>query len=423
MRHALLIPLLLASCAGVSSSAAIVDTPAWSIPAMVADDAVTVEVLFPAGSVSSAGPLEGGIGGVRHPEASGWIDFVATFPECGRWRTEVMFADGLDGEVTTWVEDRVGNKDGRSYNVTGPMVASEAAPKPSRDGSPLDAGLHRMRLHHDGGAVTVTGVRFTMIRPQQLTPRSMTQSMDGDEWAVVWADEFNGEGLPDQTKWLHDVGNWGWGNFEPQYYTVGDTDNARQEGGNLIIEARPDDDGMAWTSARLTTRGRVSFLRGRIEMRAKVPAADGTWAAGWLLGDDYRDEISWPYCGEVDIMEAVGKEISDDTGNGINHGSCHTRAYYFKQGNHITNVLPVDGMSTDFHVYACEWDEDEVRMYVDGVHYYTYDKKESAEAWPFDRPQNIILNLAMGGGMGGPITPGIGPQQVVVDYVRVLEKR
>jgi len=143
MRHALLFPLLLASCAGASSSAVKVDTPAWSIPALVADDAVSVEVLFPAGSVSSAGPLEGGIGGVRHPEASGWIDFVATFPECGRWRTEVMFADGPDGEVTTWVEDRVGNKDGRSYNVTGPMVASEAAPKPSRDGSPLDAGLHR----------------------------------------------------------------------------------------------------------------------------------------------------------------------------------------------------------------------------------------------------------------------------------------
>ena len=78
-------------------------------------------------------------------------------------------------------------------------------------------------------------------------------------------------------------------------------------------------------------------------------------------------------------------------------------------------------MSTEFHVYACEWDEDEVRC-TDGV-LYTYDKKESEEAWPFDRPQNIILNLAMGGGMGGPITPGIGPQQVVVDYVRVLEKR
>ena len=102
MRHALLFPLLLASCAGASSSAVKVDTQAWSIPALVADDAVSVEVLFPAGSVSSVGPLEGGIGGVRHPEASGWIDFVATFPECGRWRTEVMFADGPEGEVTAW---------------------------------------------------------------------------------------------------------------------------------------------------------------------------------------------------------------------------------------------------------------------------------------------------------------------------------
>lgn len=422
MRQLSCLPLLLAACAGAGQA----DLAPWPIPAAIAPDAAVVQVDLTTDSRSSDGalaPAPGAsvTGGIWHTSDSGWIEFEATFPACGRWRTEVLTLEGLveDGGVTVWVEDRPENKDGRTYNVTGPMPVRSAA----RDGSPLDVGTHRMRLHHDGGQLAVTGVRFTMIRPQQVTPRTMTQSMDGDEWAVVWADEFDGEGAPDPEKWLHDVGNWGWGNFEPQYYTVADPDNARQEGGHLIIEARPDDDGMAWTSARLTTRGRVSFLRGRIEMRAIVPSADGTWAAGWTLGDDYRDEVSWPYCGEVDIMEAVGREISDETGEGVNHASCHTRAYYFKQGNHITNVLPVEGMSTDFHVYACEWDEDEVRMYVDGVHYYTYDKKESPEAWPFDRPQNLILNLAMGGGMGGPIAEAIGPQRVVVDYVRVLEKR
>ena len=104
-----------------------------------------------------------------------------------------------------------------------------------------------------------------------------------------------------------------------------------------------------WTSARLTTRGKVSFQYGRLELRAKAPVADGTWGAGWLLGDAYRDELSWPYCGEVDIFEAVGREIDDETGDGINHGSCHTRAYYFKQGNHISNTIPVEGMGTEFH--------------------------------------------------------------------------
>ena len=305
-----------------------------------------------------------------------------------------------------------------------PVTGGPAAyPTFGRDGSPLDAGPHKMRFHFTAEELCAGSIRFTLLRHHRDTPETLTQSTDGGSWQLVWSDEFDGTGVPDPRKWTHDLGNWGWGNHEPQYYTDSDADNARQEDGNLIIEARPNDNGQAWTSARLTTRGKVSFLRGRFEIRAIVPAADGTWAAGWMLGDDYRDEISWPYCGEVDVMEAVGHEIDDATGDGINHASCHTGAFYFKNGNHISNVLPVTDMSGTFHVYACEWDENEVRMYVDDVHYYTYDPKESEGAWPFDRPQNLILNLAMGGGMGGEIAPDIGPQRVVVDYVRVLERR
>ena len=148
-----------------------------------------------------------------------------------------------------------------------------------------------------------------------------------------------------------------------------------------------------------------------------------TWGAGWLLGDAYRDELSWPYCGEVDIFEAVGREIDDRTGDGINHGSCHTRAYYFKQGNHISSTIPVEGMGTEFHLYAMEWTPRAVKMFVDGEHYYTYDKRADELEWPFDQPQNIILNLAMGGGMGGDIDPGIEAQELLVDYVRVYGRR
>lgn len=191
----------------------------------------------------------------------------------------------------------------------------------------------------------------------------------------------------------------------------------------LVIEAHKDDGGHAWTSSRLTTRGKLSFLYGRIEIRAKVPAGDGAWAAGWLLGDAYRDEISWPYCGEIDVCEAVGREIDDTSGDGVNHASCHTRAFYFKQGNHISSQLPVARMSKDFHTYCVEWETDEIRMYVDGQHYYTYDKKGSRDAWPFAEPQNLILNLAMGGGMGGPIDPELTSQRFVIDHVRVFERR
>ena len=346
-------------------------------------------------------------------------DLPVTIMETGRY--SVTINGETVSESTVWIEDYIENQDGRTYDITGPLTLI-GSDEVSVDGSPLQAGEHKMRFHSSAPA-KIESIQFELLRSHVDTPKILEQEVAGEgPWKIVWQDEFDGKGVPDASKWTHDLGNWGWGNREPQYYTDGETDNARQENGHLIIEARPNDNGEPWTSARLTTRGKVSFLHGRIEMRAKVPATDGTWAAGWLLGDDYRDEVSWPYCGEIDVMEAVGKEIDDATGNGINHGSCHTREFYFKQGNHISEVLDVEDMQNTFHVYAVEWTPEEVRLYVDGQHYYTYDKHGTPEAWPFARPQNLILNLAMGGGMGGDIAPDAGPQQVVVDYVRVLSR-
>ena len=158
-------------------------------------------------------------------------------------------------------------------------------------------------------------------------------------------------------------------------------------------------------------------------MRAKVPAMDGAWAAGWLLGDAYRDEKSWPYCGEVDLLEGVGKEIDDKTGDGLNHASCHTRAYYFKQGNHISTTRKVENMAGEFHVYALEWLKDKITIEIDGEPYYVYDKTNGPLEWPFDQPQNLILNLAIGGGMGGDVDPKAERAQYVIDYVRVYGKQ
>jgi beta-glucanase (GH16 family) len=326
-----------------------------------------------------------------------------------------------------WIEDYYDNKDGRTYNITANMEVPATRKGGiysfvSKDGSPLNAGVHKMKLHMENDQVNVDWIKFSLMKPHQFTPDTLVQNMTGTEWTLSWSDEFDGKGLPDTTKWTYDIGNWGWGNNEPQYYTENRTENARQQNGNLIIEARKNDMGQPWTSARLTTRGKVSFIYGRIEFRAKVPVGDGAWSAGWLLGDAYRDEISWPYCGEIDVLECVGREIDDDSGYGVNHASCHTRAYYFKQGNQISNITPVKNMNNEFHTYSIEWDSTAVIGFVDGKKYFIYDKLNGDWEWPFNNPQNLIINLAIGGGMGGDIDENLTSQQLIVDYVRIYEK-
>lgn len=344
-----------------------------------------------------------------------------TIPLTGRYNVS-FYGKGATGN-SVWLEDYIDNKDDRIYNVTGSVELDEFG-FGTIDGSPLAKGKHSMMLHIDSLA-SVDSLVFDLMVEQEETPKSLTQKMDGTEWSLVWSDEFDGTGLPDATKWSNNIGNWGWGNNEPQYYTKGKTKNARQENGTLIIEAHKNDDGNKWTSARLTTQGRVSFKYGRIEYRAKVPAGRGTWAAGWLLGDAYQDELSWPYCGEIDVLECVGFEIDDSTGVGLNHATCHTRAYYFKQENQIGSEIEVDSMDTKFHTYAVEWYPNEIKGYLDGEHYYTYDKTANEQEWPFYTAQNIIINLAIGGGWGGAegIDESYDSHQYILDYVRVYEKR
>lgn len=359
--------------------------------------------------------LENGVSSM----GNSWIGFDVAVKEVARYKVEIA----MMGEGQVWLEDYAENPDGRTYNITGNFKGSdlEQFVTVAKEGSPLNVGTHKMRLHFEGDNLQVDKIEFTKMIDHQMTPQTLTQSTTGDNWELVWSDEFEGEGLPDTTKWIYDVGNWGWGNNEPQYYTASRTENARLENGNLIIEARKNDMGQEWTSARLTTRGKTSFLYGKIEFRGKAPAKDGTWAAGWLLGDAYRDELSWPYCGEIDVLECVGSEIDDETGNGINHASCHTRTYYFKENTSITAVTNVEDMTNTFHTYTIEWMPDGIKAFLDGKEYYTYDKTKDSLEWPFDKPQNIILNLAMGGGMGGAIDPSIDGQQFILDYVRVYE--
>ena len=354
--------------------------------------------------------------------SEGWIVISVNVIVAGRYKSELQVASPNGELVTCWIEDYVYNTDKRTYNVSGNMmVSSTDLVSKSVDGTPLNIGEHKMKVHFNR-AINIDLVKFTLIKKHDITPKTLTQRTDGKEWKVVWSDEFEGTEV-DTTKWTYDIGNWGWGNYELQYYTKKRIENARIEEGNLIIEARKDDLGAAWTSARLTTRGKTSFLYGRIEFRAKVPVEKGNWAAGWTLGDEYVDELSWPYCGEIDILESVGFEIDDETGKGIAHASAHTKAYYFKIGNQKTFTVEVENMNTEFHTYAIEWTPEGIIGFVDEVEYFYYKEFGAEDVWPFNKPQNIILNLAMGGGWGGfhGMDENVTSQKMIIDYVRVSE--
>lgn len=371
-------------------------------------------------------PADGGFQQVSLAEEKGWLAYNVQVPEAGRYRSEVMLTTADTNGASCWIEDYYDNKDGRTYNITGIMIIPNTMQKSSTaaiDGSPLNAGMHKMKLHIEGRETAVAQIKFTLLKRHQVTPVIKKQNMTGSDWQLAWSDEFDGQGIPDTSKWTFDIGNWGWGNNESQYYMQYRPENARQEDGNLIIESHKGDQGFPWTSARLTTRGKVGFIYGKIEFRAIVPSGDGTWAAGWTLGDAYRDELSWPYCGEIDILECTGHEIDDNSGAGINHASCHTGAFYFKKGNQITSTINVENMSNDFHLYSIEWYPDKIVGYLDNQEYYTYDKTKDELEWPFNNAQNLIINLAMGGGMGGKIDAGLQSQKLIIDYVRVYELR
>ena len=355
-------------------------------------------------------------------DTAGWISFDVTMPVAGRYRVAVLASNTTNKPVVCWVEDYIDNKDSRTYNITGNITLPGSASAFNwyhKDGSPMNKGLHKIKVHFNN-PLNIDKLRFTLLNEHKKTPRLLTQQTKGKKWKEVWSDEFNGTTI-DTAKWSFDIGDWGWGNNELQYYTNNKKENARVENGHLIIEAHKNTTGNGWTSARLTTRGKESFLYGRIEFKAMVPSNRGNWSAGWILGDSYIDELSWPYCGEIDILESVGYEMDDNTGDGTAHASVHCGAYYFKLGNQPTSTLKVKNMNHQFHTYAMEWTPENIKVFVDSTHYFTYEDTSTELSWPFNKPQNIILNLAMGGGWGGlqGVDPSITSQQMLIDYVKV----
>jgi beta-glucanase (GH16 family) len=246
------------------------------------------------------------------------------------------------------------------------------------------------------------------------------------KWKLTWSDEFkgpNGSGV-DPSKWVVEVGGGGWGNQELEYYTSR-RENAYIHDGNLVIEARRENytgtDGVRrdYTSARLKTAGKFSQAYGRFEARIKLPAGQGMWPAFWMLGDDI-DKTNWPACGEIDIMENIGKEPS------IVHGSIHGPGFTGSDGIEAPYTLPSKRRFADaFHVFAVEWEPNAIRFYVDDDLYVTRSRTDLRPGWKwvFDHPFFLILNVAVGGDWpGSPDPTTIFPQTMLVDYVRVYQR-
>ena len=236
---------------------------------------------------------------------------------------------------------------------------------------------------------------------------------------LVWAEEFDGAGLnfnhwEVQTGTGAQFGLNGWGNNELQYYT-GLPDNLEVSDGLLRIAARDVGFGnMDYTSARIRSAGLVAFAAGRIEARVRVPKGQGIWPAFWMLPEENRFG-GWAVSGEIDIMEVVGHEPWRAHGT-IHHGGSYPCNSFTGQS--------IDGpdLSLDFHLYTIEWEENEIRWYLDGVQYAVQTPQTTGRFWPFIRPFHLLLNVAVGGNWpGSPDGSTVFPQTMEVDYVRVYQ--
>lgn len=238
---------------------------------------------------------------------------------------------------------------------------------------------------------------------------------------LVWREEFNKKGMPDLNNWNYEVGYMR--NRELQYYTRARPENIHIKKGKLVIQALNDSMDIGngkkapITSASITTEGKKEFQYGRIEVRAKIPSSLGTWPAIWMIGKN-RKYVGWPACGEIDLMEHVGFDPN------MLHFNIHTKAYNHKiktnKGAQVPYSRPYDG----YHVYAIDWTKHKIDFFLDNKLVFTFKNEGTgSDAWPYDQPFFLILNLAFGGGWGGQKGVDVSslPQKFYIDYVRVYQ--
>lgn len=247
------------------------------------------------------------------------------------------------------------------------------------------------------------------------------KNQNKNTYELIWSDEFDYNGLPDSTKWTYDTeGNdAGWGNNEAQFYTQNRIENALVENGILQITARKEKyEHKNYTSARLISK--TDWKYGRFEIRAKLPAGTGTWAAIWMMPGGWSfNDGNWPDVGEFDIMEHVGHD------SGVIHASAHSRDYQWQKGTQKTDTIHVVAATENFHTYVWEWDENIVKAFVDDQLFFEYQNEGLGETkWPYEKPFYLILNVAVGGAWGSAqgINDDAFPQTMEIDFVRVYQK-
>jgi hypothetical protein len=258
-----------------------------------------------------------------------------------------------------------------------------------------------------GVIVNANGLHFPVDNAGYTTPATRAG------YTLVWSDEFNGTEVNTST-WTFEQGNNGWGNNELQNYT-NSTENAFVSQGNLVIEARRV--GSGYSSARMITKNKKVFKFGRIDIRAKLPKGKGIWPALWMLGNNI-DAVSWPACGEIDILELLGQEP-----NKI-YGTVHWGANFNSRSNKGNSYI-LNGGSFDqqFHVYSAIWEQDSIKILVDDQQFFQFSKSDVGTApYPFNADFFFIFNIAVGGNWpGSPDGTTVFPQRMVVDYVRVFQ--
>lgn len=234
-----------------------------------------------------------------------------------------------------------------------------------------------------------------------------------EEHTLIFEEQFLGDTL-DTEHWNYELGDGcpnlcGWGNNERQVYTK---ENVSVKDGHLIITATKDS--TLYRSGKITTSDKVEFQYGTVEVRAKLATGEGLWPAIWLLGSDI-DTVGWPACGEIDMMEYVGKNPNEI------FTTLHTSDSY---GNSKNSKITINEyIEEGFHVYKTNWTEDAISFYIDDELVYAFSPEVKTEkTWPFNRPFYIILNMAIGGNFGGPeVDDSIFPQEFIVDYVKVYK--
>ena len=245
------------------------------------------------------------------------------------------------------------------------------------------------------------------------TFKNITVYVDDGSPQTYWSDEFDVNGAPNPAKWTYDLGAGGWGNNELQTYT-NSSENVIVENGVLKIKAKTDGSS-GYTSARIKTQGLFDFTYGRVEVKAKLPASEGTWPAIWMLGSNFTS-VGWPACGEVDIMEQTGWDKNKVL------ATCHWLNTSNSTNASYSLETSISNATSQYHIYALEWNASTIKMFVDGTQYYVIDISNSGiPNSPFHQDFFLILNVAMGGTLGGTVPTNFTESVMEIDYVRVYQ--